>query len=431
MRPIAFTDARVIDPASGKDENGTLLVRAGRIEAHLGPNDAIPAEAEVRDCRGTVLLPGLVDTRCFTGEPGGAHRESIETLGRAAAAGGITTLVLMPDAEPVIDDPSLVSFLLRAGTAANTVRMVPAAALTKGLKGEELAEIGLMLDAGATAASQGRCPIASAAVLRRAMTYARDFGIVVDLPATDATLSTGVMNASTWSSWLGLSGVPPEAETLAVIRECELARATRTRVNLATISSALSLSHIDRAKGEEIDVTASVSVNHLSLNENDVGDYRTFFRVEPPLRTEGDRVALVEALRTGTLDIVCSAHDPQDADTKRLPFADAAPGAIGLETLLPAMLRLYHNDEVSLPRLVETVTSAPASRFGLEAGTLAIGAPADLIIVDLDDPWVVLQDEIVSRSKNTAFENARLQGRVQETWVGGRQVFALDPARRR
>ena len=425
MRPIAFTDARVIDPASGRDERGTVLVRDGRIAAHIKPADAIPAEAEIRDCAGLVLMPGIVDTRCFTGEPGNAHRETIETLGRAAAAGGVTTLLVMPDADPIIDDPSLVSFLARGAAATDTVRMLPMAALTKGLAGNELAEIGLMLEAGALAASQGRRPVASAAVLRRVLTYARDFGIIVDLPATEASLGGGAMHASTWSSWLGLSGMPPVAETLAILRDCELARNTGTAVNLAGISSSASLPLLQRAKADGVDVTASVSVNNLSLNENDVGDYRTFFRLEPPLRGEDDREALIGALRDGTLDMVCSMHDPQDADTKRLPFAVAAPGAIGLETLLTALLRLHHNNEVPLARIVEAITHGPARRFGLEAGTLTVGAPADFALVDLDEPWNVRKEEIVSRSKNTAFENARMQGRVVETWVGGRGVFAL------
>ena len=429
MRPLAFTDGRIVDPAEQFDGFGTLLVRDGKIAAKLAPNDPIPAEAEIHDCTGRAIIPGLVDTRCFTGEPGGVHRESLVTLGRAAAAGGVTTLLIMPDAAPVIDDAALVSFLLEGGRATDTVRMLPAAALTRGLDGIELAEIGLMHDAGAVAVSQGRRAIDSAAVLRRALTYARDFGLVVDLPAYEASLSTGVMNASVWSSWLGLSGIPPEAETLAVLRNAELARATGTAVNLAGISSRLSIPHLHRAKDEGTDLTASVTVNHLSLNENDVGDYRTFFRLEPPLRGEDDREALIEALRDGTLDLVCSAHDPQDADTKRLPFADAAPGAIGLETLLSALLRLYHNDQVPLSRLVEAVTASPAKRLGLDAGTLRAGSPADLAIVDLDEPYVVEQREIVSRSKNTAFENARLQGRVQQTWVGGRCVFALADQR--
>ena len=429
MRPVAFTDARVVDPVAATDETGTVLIRDGKIAGRLSPSDAIPAEAEIRDCRGLALLPGLVDTRCFTGEPGGAHRESIETLGSAAAAGGVTTLLIMPDAEPVIDDPSLVSFLLRGAAATGTVRMHPVAALTKGLLGRELAEIGLMLEAGAVAASQGRRPVESAAIMRRALTYARDFGIVVDVPAIEASLAGGVMHASTWSSWLGLSGVPHEAETLAVLRECELSRATRTPVNLSCMSSGRALQHLSRAKADGVDVTASVSVNHLCLNENDVGDYRTFFRLDPPLRTETDRTALIAALAAGTIDAICSGHDPQDADTKRLPFADAAPGAIGLETMLAAALRLHHNDEVGLLRLVQAMTSAPARRFGLPAGTLGVGADADLILVDLDEPWVVRQDEIASRSKNTAFENARLQGRVRETWVAGKRVFALDEQR--
>ena len=247
-RPVAFQGARVVDPASGRDGPATLLVRGGEIAAVLAPGDPVPSEAERRDCRGLAILPGLVDARVFTGQPGGEHRESLETLGRAALAGGVTTLLVMPDALPVIDEASLVSFVRQTADATGTARMRPLGALTKGLGGLELAEMGLMLEAGAAALGQGREPVADAGVLRRALLYARDFGAVVDLPPRERALSGGVMNASAWSSWLGLPGVPPEAETVAVLRDCELARATGTPVNLACLSSRLSLPHLARAK---------------------------------------------------------------------------------------------------------------------------------------------------------------------------------------
>ena len=425
-RPIAFTDGRVVDPASGHDGPATLLVGNGRILDMLGPGDPIPAHAEVRRCAGLAILPGLVDTRVFVGEPGAEHRETIATLGRAALAGGVTTLLAMPDTAPVIDDPALVAFMRETAELTSSIRLEPCGALTKGLRGKEMAELSLMRDAGAVAAAQGRMPLADAGLLRRALLYARDLGVVVDLAPIDATLSGGVVTAGAMGSWLGLRSVPHEAETIAALRDLELARGTRGAVNVAGASLPRTIDHVARAKDEGVDASVSVSVNHLSLNETDVGDYRTYFRLDPPLRAEEERLRLVEALVDGRVDMVCSAHDPQDADTKRLPFADAAPGAIGLETLLSALLRLHHGGDVPLARIVECVTAAPARRFGLEAGTLARGAPADIALVDLDEPWIVREDEIVSRARNSTFEDARMQGRVVETWVGGTCRFALD-----
>ena len=424
MRPIAFTNARILDPASGFDGPGTLLVAGGWVKAVLSPNDPIPADAEVRRCDGLAIMPGLIDSRAFCGEPGADHRETIASLGRAAAAGGITTLAMMPDASPVLDEAAMIAFVREVAERDSVVRIVPSCALTQGLRGERLAELGLMLDAGAAFASQGKRGVANAALLRRAMLYARDFDVVVDLPPIDPHLATGVMTAGSWSSWLGLPSSPPDAETVPLLRDLELAQSTGARLNVASLSLGRSVEHVVRARNEGADVTASVSINHLSLNETDVGAYRTFFRLDPPLRAEAERQALVQALRDGAIDTVCSTHDPQDADTKRLPFADAAPGAIGVETLLAALLRLHHSGEVPLLRLIETVTSAPAKRFGLPGGTLKPDVAADLAIVDLDEPWIVKEDEIVSLSKNTAFEQARFQGRVVETWVGGKQVFA-------
>ena len=424
MRPVAFTDARIVDPASSFDGPGTLLVQGDLIRGRLTPSDAIPAEAEIRDCRGLTLMPGLVDTRAFSGEPGGEHRETLASLSRAAAAGGVTTVIVMPDTNPVMDEAALISFVLQRASSEARVRIVPSAALTAGLGGERLAELGLMVDAGAAWASQGRRPIADTGLLKRAMLYARDFDLVVDLPPLDPYLSNGVVNAGTWASWLGLPGLPEEAETIPLLRDLELARATRSRLNVACASLARSFDHLRRAKGSGVDVSASASIHSLTLNETDIGAYRTFFRLDPPLRSEEERQATVAALADGTIDFVCSSHDPQNADTKRLPFEDAASGAIGVETLLAALLRLHHSGDVPLGRLIETVTSAPATRLGLDVGTLRPGAPADLLLVDLDEPWVVREDEIVSLSKNTCFENARMMGRVRETWVAGQCVHS-------
>ena len=425
MRRVAFENARVLDPAAGVDEPGTVLVRAGVVEGRLRPGDPVPSDAERRDCAGLVLAPGLVDSCARSGEPGGDHRETLRTLGDAAVAGGVTTLLVQPDTDPVIDTPAMVSHLIEAGRHECAARIAPVGALTAGLAGEALAEMGLMLEAGAVAFGQASRPIASAAVLRRAMLYARDLGRTIDLPPRDASLAGGAAASGSWGAWLGLSSMPPEAETIGLLRDAELARATGARLHVSTVSCERSLAHLRRFK-DEADVTAGVAINHLSLNETDIGGYRTFLRLDPPLRSEEDRRAMVEGLADGTIDMICSDHDPQDADTKRLPFADAATGAIGLETLLAAALRLHHSGDVPLARLIEALTAAPARRFGLDTGTLRVGVPADIVLFDPDEPWVVREEDIRSRSKNTAFERARMMGRVRETWVGGRLAFALQ-----
>jgi len=427
MTATVFENARIVDPSRGLDELGTLIVRGKQIvAAGAGArNQGAPEGAEIIDCRGRLLIPGLVDSRVFIGEPGAEHRETIASASAAAAAGGVTSVVMMPDTHPAIDDIALVEFVLRAARDTAAVNIYPAAAITKGLEGHELTEFGLLKEAGAVGFTDGRRSIASALVMRRALTYARDFGAVVAHETQDVDLAAGgVMNEGLYASWLGLPGIPREAEAITLERDLRLARLTGGAYHAAKLSTALSVEAVARAKHEGASVSAGVSINHLSLNELDVGEYRTFFRLSPPLRAEEDRLAMVEALRDGTVDVISSSHDPQDVDTKRLPFADAATGAIGLETLLAVALRLHHGGHVPLSRLIEALSTAPARLFGLPAGTLAAGAQADLALVDLDEPWVVREADIVSRSKNTCFEGARLQGKVLKTMVAGRFVFS-------
>ncbi len=423
---ILFTNARVVDPSRGLDAMGAVLVAEGRVVA-AGPQAAgqvAPGGAEIFDCRGAAILPGLVDMRVFVGEPGGEHRETLETASRAAAAGGVTAIVTMPDTNPVIDDPALVDFVFRRARDTAVVRVHPMAAMTRGLAGEELAEFGLLQEAGAVAFTDGRRSVRSAKVMRNALTYARDFDALIVHHVEDEELARGgVMNEGETATRLGLPGVPREAETIMLDRDIRIARLTGGRYHAAQISCEPALSALRRAKLAGNDVTAGAAIAHLSLNENDVGAYRTFFKMSPPLRSEDDRKALVEALADGTIDVVCSAHDPQDVEGKRQPFAEAADGAVGLETMLAAGLRLVHSGDVSLLRLIDAMSTKPAKLLGLEAGTLAPGAPADLIVVDLDFPWIVKEEELRSRSKNTAFEGARMSGKVLRTMVGGRTVF--------
>ncbi|WP_048646296.1 dihydroorotase [Nitratireductor soli] len=427
MSATVFNNARIVDPSRGLDENGTVIVADGKILAagKGAANQGAPDNATIVDCGGHAVLPGLVDARVFIGEPGAEHRETIASASRAAAAGGVTSLVMMPDTAPIIDDVALVEFVLRTARETAIVNIFPSAAITKGFAGRELCEFGLLKEAGAVMLTEGRATIANALTMRRALTYARDLGITIAHETQDRDLgASGVMNEGLFASWLGLAGIPREAETIPLARDLMLTGLTGGRYHAAKISTAMSAAAIARARNEGAHVSAGVSINHLALNENDIGDYRTFFRLSPPLRAEEDRLAMVEALRNGVIDIIVSSHDPQDVDTKRLPFAEAESGAIGLETLLSAALRLHHNGDVPLMRLVECLSTTPARLFGLPGGTLKPGAPADLVLVDLDAPWLVREADIRSLSKNTCFEGARMQGRVLQTMVAGRKVFS-------
>ena len=425
-KPLVIQNARIIDPSRNLDETGTIIVgEDGRVLAAGADasNQGMPDGADVRDGRGLVAAPGLVDARVFTGEPGGEHRETIASASRAAAAGGVTSFIMMPDTNPVIDDIALVEFVKKTAHDQAVVNIYPAAALTRGLAGVEMAELGLLQQAGAVTFTNGRHGIADTQLLRRIMTYAREFDAVVSLEARDPYLGVGgVMNEGLFASWLGLSGAPKEAEIIPLERDLRIAALTRAQYHAAKISVPESVEAIKLAKSRGARVTSAISINHLSLNENDIGEYRTFLKLSPPLRSEPDRTAMVDALAAGDIDIIVSSHDPQDVDTKRLPFADAADGAVGLETMLSAALRLHHSGQVSLMRLVDAMSTRPASIFGLEAGSLKPGQKADIALIDLDEPWLVAKEELLSRSKNTPFEDARFSGRVVATYVAGRLV---------
>jgi dihydroorotase len=430
MKTSVLTGGRIVDPARGIDEIGTVIVKDGRIAAAgaVAHNQGIPNGAEIIDCAGKLVIPGLIDTSVHIGEPGGEHRETIASASKAAAAGGVTSIIMMPDTNPVIDNVALVEFVARTARETSSVNIFPAAAITRRLDGNEMTEFALMHEAGAVAFTDGRRTIANSLVMRRAMTYARDFGALIVHATQDKALAgSGVMNEGLFASWLGLPGIPREAELIPLARDLCLARLTGAAYHAAAISTAMSADAIARARGE-LSVTAAVSINNLALNENDIGEYRTFFRLDPPLRAEDDRQAAIEAVRAGTVDIIHSGHDPQDVDGKRVPFADAVPGAIGLETLLAVALRLHHDGSVPLMRLVDAMTAAPARIFGLPGGTLKPGASADIAIVDLDMPWVVREDEIRSRSRNTCYEGALLTGKVFRTLVGGKTVYASENA---
>ncbi|WP_412048691.1 dihydroorotase [Hoeflea sp. Naph1] len=427
MKPRVLANVRIIDPSTQMDETGDIVIIDGRIAAigAAATGFAVPAGAEIEDCSGLIAVPGLVDACVHIGEPGAEHRETIASASRAAACGGVTSIVMMPDTDPVIDDVALVDYVQRLARDEAVIRVYPVAALTKGLRGEEMTEFGLLLEAGAVMLSNGRHTVDNPAVMRRAMTYARDFGAVVAVATQDRQLiATGVMNEGLFASWLGLPGIPREAEIIPLERDLRLAALTKARYHAMSISVPESADVIRTAKARGLPVTAGISINHLTLNETDIGEYRTFFRLSPPLRTEDDRRAMVAAIADETIDIIVSAHDPQDVDTKRLPFADAENGAIGLETLLAAALRLYHSGDVSLMRLIDALSTRPAQILGLDAGTLKVGARADIALIDPEYPWVLSKDEIVSRSKNSAFEDARFTGKVLQTLVAGATVHS-------
>ena len=425
--PIALINARLVDPAAGSETKGGVLVADGMIAA-VGASvtrDQIGSGATIVDCGGDVVSPGLIDMRVFVGEPGAEFRETIATASAAAAAGGVTTIIALPDTHPPIDDPAVVDFLRRRARDTARVRVLPSAALTKGLGGKEIAEYGLLKEAGAIAFTDGFHSIRNSQVMRRAMTYARDFDALVMHYAEDADLAgSGVMNAGELASRLGLGGIPVEAEAVTLDRDMRLVNMIRGRYHAALISTRMSLDVIARARAAGLPVTCGASINHLTLNENDIGHYRTFFKLAPPLRHEDDRRAMVAALADGLLDVIVSDHNPQDVDNKRLPFGEADNGAIGLETMLAAGLRLVHSGDVSLPRLLAAMTINPARILGLPQGRLEKGAPADLIRFDPDEPFVVDAAALHSRSKNTPFEDARLQGRVKLTLVAGDTVHA-------
>ncbi|MGH6838531.1 MAG: dihydroorotase [Methylocella sp.] len=425
-QPLALVNARLIDPAKLSETMGGVLVADGLIR-DFGPTVApanLPAHAQIIDCGGDCVAPGLIDMWAFIGEPGAEHRETIATATMAAAAGGITTILARPDTNPPVDDAAVVDFLLRRARDTGRVRVLPLAALTAGLNGAEIAEIGLLQLAGAVAFSDGARAVRNARVMRRVMQYARDFDALVVHLAEDPDLAAeGVMNEGEFASRLGLAGIPREAEAIMLDRDIRLVNLTGARYHAALVTTALSLDIIAKAKADGLAVTCATSINHLTLNENDIGDYRTFLKLAPPLRHEDERRALVAALEAGLIDAVVSDHNPQDVETKRLPFTEAEEGAIGLETMLAAGLRLVHSGEIPLPRLIAAMTIRPAEILGLPQGRIKIGAPADVIRFDPDEPFVVDPAKLHSRCKNTPFDEARMEGKVKLTLVAGEAVY--------
>ncbi|RWR26427.1 dihydroorotase [Sinirhodobacter populi] len=419
---LFFENARLIDPAADTETTGNLLVRDGLIR-EVGLTE-VPEGARVIDCSGLCLAPGIVDLGVKIGEPGERHMESFRSASLAAAAGGVTTIIARPDTAPAIDTPESLEFATKRA-AEQPVRIRHMAALTKGRAGREMTEIGFLLDAGAVAFTDAGHVATDAKVLSRAFTYARALEALVICHPQEPGLSHGAaVTSGKFAALRGLPGVSPMAERMGLDRDLALVEMTGVRYHADQITSARSLPALERAKAAGLDVTAGVSIHHLTLNELDVGDYRTFFKLTPPLRAESDRLAAIEAVGSGLIDVICSMHTPADEESKRLPFEQAAAGAVALETLLPAAMRLYHGGHLTLNQLFRALSLNPAKRLGLPQGRLEAGSPADLVLFDPDRPFVLDRFKLHSKSKNTPFDGARMQGKVLATFVGGVQVYS-------
>ena len=425
MTTTFLDNIRLIDPERDSVTETTLILDGGLIAA-VGAASP-PRGAAVVDGRGACLAPGIVDLGVKIGEPGERHRESFRSAGLAAAAGGVTTIIARPDTHPAIDTPETLEFVTRRAAEASPVRIRHMAALTKGREGREMTEIGFLLDAGAIAFTDAPRVVTDAKVLSRALSYARSLGALVIGHPQEPGLSAGASATSgKFASLRGIPAVHPMAERIGLDRDLGLIEMTGARYHADQITTARSLPALERAKANGLDVTAGVSIHHLTLNELDVGDYRTFFKLTPPLRSEEDRLAMIAAVAAGVIDVIGSFHTPADEESKRLPFEDAASGAVGLETILPAALRLFHADQMTLPQLFRALSLNPARRLGLAQGRVAEGAPADLVLFTPDTPFVMDRFTLRSKSKNTPFDGARMEGKVLATFVGGRQVFAAE-----
>ena len=418
---LHLTNARLIDPDTGREEIGSLTLADGLIQAL---DAKAPKGAAVMDCGGACLAPGLVDWGVKIGEPGERHKESFRSAGLAAAAGGVTTIIARPDTHPAIDTPEVLEFVTRRAAEASPVRIRHMAALTKHREGQEMTEIGFLLDAGAIAFTDVFHVSTNTKALARALTYAKSLGALVVGHPQEPGLSAGsAATAGKFASLRGLPHVSPMAERIGLDRDLGLVEMTGARYHADQITTARSLPALARAKQNGLDVTAGVSIHHLTLNEFDLGDYRTFFKLTPPLRSEDDRMAMVEAVAGGLIDVIASFHTPADEESKRLPFEEAASGAVGLQTLLPAALRLVHGGHMTLAQLFKALALNPANRLGLPQGRLAPGAPADLVLFDPNLPFVLDRFKLLSKAKNTPFDGAKLEGKVLATWVAGAQVF--------
>ena len=427
MKEKYLINARIIDPKNQMDEIGGLIIDInGKIKA-VGKkvaNGNLPTGAEKIDLKRQILIPGIVDMRVFVGEPGYEYKENFRTLSNAALSGGVTSVVSMPNTSPVIDNVSMVDFLKRRGRDKAKINIYPAASLTKNIEGKQMTEFGLLKRKGIIAFTDGLKTVQNPQVMSRIMNYAGESGALIMQHAEDNILSAGgLINEGEISTRLGLKGIPFLAEKIIVERDLSFLEEYNCRYHISQISSGKTLSTIKRAKEEGKIFSTGVSINNLSLNENDIGDFRTFLKLSPPLRTEQDRLSLINAIDEGLIEVIVSDHKPEDEESKRLTFAQAATGATGIETLLPLALELFHNDSLKLNKIIASITSNPAKILGIDKGSLQIGRDADLCVVDINKPWVVNKDELLSKSKNTPIEDRKLQGQIIKTFIKGEIAF--------
>jgi len=428
MKEKIFINARIIDPSQQIDENGSLVVDVNGKVKELGKNikkSNFSTNAEVIDVKNNILIPGIVDMKAFVGEPGFEYKENFRTLSQAALAGGVTSVVTMPNTKPLIDNVSMVDFIIRRGRDKASINLFPCATLTKHMEGKLMSEFGLLSTRGIIGFSDVKRTVQNTETMARIMDYASDIGVLIMQHAEDYELSkNGCINDGEISNRLGLQGISPVAEKIIIERDLTLLDEFPCRYHINQISSKQSLDVIKKNKDENKLFSVGVSINNLALNENDIGDFKTFLKLSPPLRTEDDRRALIEGVKTGLIDVIVSDHTPEDEESKRLPFAQAATGAIGVETLLPLALEMYHNETLSLNKIIETLTINPSKILKIDKGTLEKGAAADICIFDLETPWVVKAGNLKSKSKNTAIENRKLQGKILMTFLNGELVFS-------
>ena len=428
MKKQYFLNADIVDPKNNINENGGLIIdEKGKIEAigkKVNKNN-IPSREKITDLKGKHIFPGIVDMRVFVGEPGYEYKENFRTLSNAALSGGVTSVVTMPNTDPIIDNVSIVDFLKRRGRDKSKINIFPSASLTKNLEGKIMTEFGLLQRKGIIAFTDGLKTIQNSLLMSRIMRSAGDLDALIMQHAEDYNLSkNGIVNNSIVATKLGLPGIPDISEKIIIERDLTLLNEYSCRYHISQISSRKSIEVIERNR-QELNFTAGVSINNLSLNENDIGDFRTFLKLSPPLRSEQDRVEIVNALKKGYIDVIVSDHKPEDQEQKRLTFNQAATGASGIETLLATSLELYHNQSLKLETIIAALTSNPAKILKINKGNLSIGEDADFSIVDINKPWVVKKEKIISKSKNTSFDEKKLQGKVLNTFIKGDELFKL------
>ena len=429
MSEKILINARIIDPSQNMDEKGSVIIDSnGKIKS-IGKNikqkDA-SSKAEIIDIKNNILIPGIIDMKAFVGEPGYEYKENFRTLTQAALAGGVTSIVTMPNTKPLIDNVSMVDFIIRRGRDKSSINLYPCATLTRELSGTQMSEFGLLSAKGIIGFSDVTKTIQNTETMAKIMDYASDLGVLIMQHAEDFDLSkNGCINEGEVSTRLGLGGISYIAEKIIIERDLTLLDKFPCRYHINQISSKESLDVIEQNKQKGKKFSVGVSINNLSLNENDIGDFKTFLKLSPPLRLEEDRIALVEGIKSGLIDVIVSDHRPEDEESKRLPFAQAAVGSIGIETLLPLALELYHNESLTLNKIIETLTCNPAKILKIKKGTLKVGSDADICVFDLNTPWVVKAENLKSKSKNTAIEDRKLQGKVMMTFLNGNLAYKI------